>query len=59
VQDIVNWIQCDSCRNWFHTICVGVKDNALPTWVNLLGLQTLIFMYFVIVYEKQLLYAVL
>ena len=31
VQDIVNWIQCDSCRNWFHTICVGVKDNALPT----------------------------
>ena len=31
VQD-VQWIECSGCRNWFHTICVGAKADALQTW---------------------------
>ena len=33
VVEVIDWIQCDGCTNWFHSICVGVEDsNTLPTW---------------------------
>ncbi|KAF3987632.1 hypothetical protein FT663_03190 [Candidozyma haemuli var. vulneris] len=23
----INWIQCDICRQWFHTTCIGTKEE--------------------------------
>ena len=24
----VNWLKCDSCPRWYHTVCVGVRNTA-------------------------------
>ena len=24
----VNWVQCDRCPRWYHTVCVGVRDTS-------------------------------
>lgn len=26
----IQWICCDSCQNWFHTVCVKISDVLLP-----------------------------
>lgn len=26
-EENLNWIQCDQCRNWFHFMCLGWKEN--------------------------------
>ena len=30
-----NWINCNTCEQWYHMTCVGMtakKAKALPTW---------------------------
>ena len=22
----IEWIQCETCRHWFHTLCLGIQD---------------------------------
>ena len=29
-----NWIACDRCQHWFHFICVGVVEGAIPDKFN-------------------------
>jgi len=26
----VNWVKCDSCPRWYHTVCVGVRNTTAP-----------------------------
>ena len=27
VGDEVNWVQCDTCEQWFHLLCVGLAED--------------------------------
>ena len=27
VGDEVNWVQCDTCEQWFHLLCVGLGED--------------------------------
>ena len=28
--EVQHWIACDKCNNWFHSHCVGIKQENVP-----------------------------